>query len=94
MGAIIARMKSPYRGVRVLLAMFVVGLTCMGQVARPQAAAPSDDAQALVKQRQKLNSDGCKDGAENAPSQRRLDHARNLRAQRERGPFSRATLDL
>jgi hypothetical protein len=65
MGAIIARMKSPYRGVRVLLAMFVVGLTCMGQVARPQAAAPSDDAQALVKQGQRLNSEGKQDEALN-----------------------------
>src|ERR1700675_2101199 len=62
-GAIIARMKSPDREVRILLAMFVVGVTCMGQSARAQAAAPSDDAQALVKQGQKLNSEGKQDEA-------------------------------
>jgi Flp pilus assembly protein TadD len=43
--------------------MFVVGVTCMGQAARAQAAAPSDDAQALVKQGQKLNSEGKQDEA-------------------------------
>ena len=62
-GAIIARMKSSYRGVPILLATFVVGVTCMGQAARAQAAAPSDDAQALVKQGQKLNSEGKQDEA-------------------------------
>ena len=51
-------MKSPYHGVPILLATFVVGVTCMGQAARAQAAASSDDAQALVKQGQKLNSEG------------------------------------
>ena len=56
-------MKSPYRGVSILLATFVVGMTCMGQAARAQAAAPSDDAQALVKQGQKLNSEGKQDEA-------------------------------
>jgi tetratricopeptide (TPR) repeat protein len=60
--AIIARMKSPYRGVSILLAMFVAGVTCMGRAARAQAA-PSDDAQALVKQGQKLNSEGKQDEA-------------------------------
>lgn len=43
--------------------MFVVGMTCMGQVARAQAAATSDDVQALVKQGQKLNSEGKQDEA-------------------------------
>src|SRR5437016_5055303 len=57
-------MKSPYRGVPILLTMFVVGVTCVGQAARAQAAAPSsDDAQALVKQGQKLNSEGKQDEA-------------------------------
>jgi len=60
--AIIARMKSPYRGVSILLAMFVAGVTCMGRAARAQAS-PSDDAQALVKQGQKLNSEGKQDEA-------------------------------
>src|SRR2546426_840388 len=55
-------MKSPYRGVSILLAGFVVGVTCVGQAARAQAA-PSDDAQALVKQGQKLNSEGKQDEA-------------------------------
>ena len=56
-------MKSAYRGVPILLSMFVAGVTCMGQAARAQAAAPSDDAQALVKQGQKLNSEGKQDEA-------------------------------
>ena len=43
--------------------MFVVGVTCMGQAARAQATAPSDAAQALVKQGQKLNSEGKQDEA-------------------------------
>src|ERR1700704_791483 len=55
-------MKSFYRGVSILLTM-LVGLTCMGQAARAQTAAPSDDAQALVKQGQKLNSEGEQDEA-------------------------------
>ena len=54
-------MKS-YRGVSILLATFVAGVTCMGRAARAQAA-PSDDAQALVKQGQKLNSEGKQDEA-------------------------------
>jgi tetratricopeptide (TPR) repeat protein len=37
--------------------MFLAGVTCVGRPARAQAA-PSDDAQALVKQGQKLNSEG------------------------------------
>ena len=57
-----ARMKPPYRGVSILLAMFVVGVTCVGQAARAQGA-PSDDAQVLVKQGQKLNSEGKQDEA-------------------------------
>src|SRR5947207_13617623 len=44
--------------------MFVVCVTCMEQAARAQAAAaPSDDAQTLVKQGQKLNSEGKQDEA-------------------------------
>jgi len=42
--------------------MFVVGVTCVGQAARAQGA-PSDDAQVLVKQGQKLNSEGKQDEA-------------------------------
>jgi len=57
LGAIIAGMKPPYRGVPKLLAMLVVGVTCMGQAAR------SDHVQALVKQGQKLNSEGQQDEA-------------------------------
>src|SRR5438445_3617640 len=57
-----ARMKPPYRGVSILLAMFVVGVTGVGQAARAQGA-PSDDAQVLVKQGQKLNSEGKQDEA-------------------------------
>ena len=56
-------MKYSYRGISILLAMFVMGVTCIGQAARAQAAAPSDDAQALVKQGQKLNSEGKQDEA-------------------------------
>jgi tetratricopeptide (TPR) repeat protein len=56
-------MESSYREAPILLATFVVGVTCMGQAARAQAAAPSDDAQALVKQGQKLNSEGKQDEA-------------------------------
>ena len=56
-------MKPSYRGVPILLAMFVVGVTCKGQAARAQAATPSGDAQALVNQGQKLNSEGKQDEA-------------------------------
>jgi tetratricopeptide (TPR) repeat protein len=45
------------------VALFVAGVICLGQVARAQAAAPSDDASALVKQGQKLNSEGKQDEA-------------------------------
>jgi tetratricopeptide (TPR) repeat protein len=41
----------------------MLGVTCMGQVARAQVAAPSDDASALVKQGQKLNGEGKQDEA-------------------------------
>src|SRR6266850_642303 len=47
----------------ILLAMFVMGVTCTGKAARAQAAASSDDVQALVKQGQKLNSEGKQDDA-------------------------------
>jgi len=58
---IIARMKSLYC-VPIFLATLVVGVTCVGQAARAQAAPP-DDAQALVKQGQKLNGEGKQDEA-------------------------------
>jgi Flp pilus assembly protein TadD len=60
-GVIIARMKSLYGGVPILLATFVV-VTCLGQSARAQAA-PLSDVQALVKQGQKLNNEGKQDEA-------------------------------
>ena len=55
-------MKSLYR-IPILLATFVMGMTCMGQAARAQATAPSDDARELVKQGQKLNNEGKQDEA-------------------------------
>jgi Flp pilus assembly protein TadD len=61
-GVIIARMKSLYRGLPVLVAAFMV-LTCLRQIARAQAAASSDDVQTLVKQGQKLNNEGKQDKA-------------------------------
>jgi len=60
--AIIARMKSSYRRLSIFLAVCAAGLTCMGREARAQTA-PSDAAQALVKQGQKLNSEGRQDEA-------------------------------
>jgi len=42
--------------------MLVVGVTCMGQAAKAQSAPP-DDVQALVKQGQKLSSEGEQDEA-------------------------------
>ena len=61
--AIIAGMKSRDLGVWILWASFVLGVTCFGQTASAQAPAPSDDAQALIKQGQKLNSEGKQDEA-------------------------------
>src|SRR5882757_1212006 len=61
--AIIAPMKSSYRGVPTFLAVLVVVVTSMAQVAKAQTPAPSDDAVALVKQGQKLNSEGKQDEA-------------------------------
>src|SRR5258708_6932259 len=55
-------MKSSCRGISILLAMFVVCGTCIGQEVRAQAPS-SDDAQALVKQGQKLNNEGKQDEA-------------------------------
>jgi tetratricopeptide (TPR) repeat protein len=55
-------MKPPYH-IPILLATLVVGVTCMGQAVRAQAAATSDDAQELVKQGQKLNNEGKQDEA-------------------------------
>jgi tetratricopeptide (TPR) repeat protein len=60
--AIIAGMKSFNRGNLILVATLVVGVTCIGQVVRAQAPS-SDDVQALVKQGQKLNSEGKQDAA-------------------------------
>jgi hypothetical protein len=50
-------MESFNRGILILVATLVVGVTCIGLVARAQAPS-SDDVQALVKQGQKLNSEG------------------------------------
>ena len=55
-------MKSSYRGILILLATLTAGVTCIGQVARAQAPS-SDGVQALVKQGQKLNSEGKQDEA-------------------------------
>ena len=49
-------MKSPYRMALVLVATFAAAAASMGQAAKAQT--PSDDVQALVKQGQKLNSEG------------------------------------
>jgi tetratricopeptide (TPR) repeat protein len=51
-------MKFFYDGIPTLLVAFVAGATCVVQSARPQAASPSEGAQLLVKQGQKLNSEG------------------------------------
>jgi tetratricopeptide (TPR) repeat protein len=56
-------MKTPNRQVVILLAVFVVAAACLGQVAKAQTPAQSDDVQALVKQGQKLNSEGKHDEA-------------------------------
>jgi tetratricopeptide (TPR) repeat protein len=49
--------------VAILLAVFFVAAACQGQAAKAQTPAPSDDVQALVKQGQKLNSEGKHDEA-------------------------------
>ena len=54
-------MKSHYCAVPSLLILFVV-VACIGEAARAQAPS-SDDAQALVKQGQKLNGEGKQDEA-------------------------------
>jgi tetratricopeptide (TPR) repeat protein len=59
---IIARMKSLYREVSILLGTLLLCVTCIQQVAKAQAA-PSADALTLVKQGQKLNSEGKQDEA-------------------------------
>jgi len=56
-------MKTPNRQVAILLAVFFVAAACLGQAAKAQTPAPSDDVQALVKQGQKLNSEGKHDEA-------------------------------
>lgn len=53
-------MKISYRGILILLAAIAVALACMQQSA---AQASPDDAQSLVKQGQKLNSEGKQDEA-------------------------------
>jgi tetratricopeptide (TPR) repeat protein len=55
-------MKFHYRQISILLAALLLGVTCIDQVARTQAA-PSADAQTLLKQGQKLNSEGKQDQA-------------------------------
>jgi tetratricopeptide (TPR) repeat protein len=55
-------MNCLYRGTPILVATLVV-MTCIGQAARAQAAATSEDTQALVKQGQKLNNEGKQDEA-------------------------------
>lgn len=55
-------MKFCHADVSIVLAAFVVGVTCMRQATTAQVA-PSADAQALVKQGQKLNSEGKQDEA-------------------------------
>ncbi len=55
-------MKSFYCAIPILLAL-IVGVTCMERAAKAQAAAPPDEAQALVKQGQKLNDEGKQDAA-------------------------------
>jgi tetratricopeptide (TPR) repeat protein len=57
LGAIIASMKPLYREVSILSVTFVMSIICIGQ------ATPSDETQALVKQGQKLNSEGKQDEA-------------------------------
>ena len=56
-------MKPPNRQVPILLAVFFVAAACLGQAAKAQTPAPSDDVQALVKQGQKFNSEGKHDEA-------------------------------
>ena len=55
-------MRFSYPGISILLSTFVVSVACIGQAAKAQAPS-SDDAQALVKQGQKLNSEGKQDEA-------------------------------
>jgi len=60
---IIARMRIIYRGLPFLLAMLVFVAIGIEAAAKAQAAAPSDDVQGLLKQGQKLNSEGKQDEA-------------------------------
>jgi tetratricopeptide (TPR) repeat protein len=60
---IIAGMKSRNLGIWILWVCVVVGVTCFGEPASAQAPTPSDDAQALIKKGQKLNSEGKQDEA-------------------------------
>ena len=62
-GAIIATMKSPRCQTVILMALFFAAAAVPGQAANAQTAAPSDDVKALVKQGQKLNSEGRHDEA-------------------------------
>ena len=56
-------MKTPNREVGILLGVFLVAAACLGQAAKAQTPAPSDDVHALVKQGQTLNSEGKQDEA-------------------------------
>jgi tetratricopeptide (TPR) repeat protein len=62
-GAIIAPMKFHSHVLTCLLAAVVLIGTCLGQAAQAQAAASSNDAEALVKQGQKLSDEGKQDEA-------------------------------
>jgi tetratricopeptide (TPR) repeat protein len=55
-------MKFSHPKVSIVVTTLVVGITCIGQTATAQAA-PSADAQALVKEGQKLNGEGKQDEA-------------------------------
>src|SRR5215471_3282212 len=59
---IIAGMKFPHPKISIVLAALVVSVTGLGQAAAAQVS-PSADAQALVKQGQKLNNEGKQDQA-------------------------------
>ena len=56
-------MKSFYHQVSIFLVASVMSVTCVGQAPNAQASVASREAQALVKQGQKLNSEGKQDEA-------------------------------
>jgi tetratricopeptide (TPR) repeat protein len=55
-------MKSSHRSTPVLVVALVIAMTCFGQIATAQTA-PTDDAQALLKQGRELSSQGKQDEA-------------------------------